>query len=401
VFRRVPDLPYNCILHMRPTTGTPGMSTLISGGTLLTPTEQVEDGWVLVENDRVAETGCGEGPPADRTIDADGRFIAPGFIDLHVQGIGGCDLWDASEDRFERAMRRLASTGVVACQASVEAGREVCEVMRPRIGRSMSGARVLGLYFEAPFAAPEKRGAIPPEQIREPSPETAEAILDFSRGLVSMVTVAPERPGALDLVHRLRQEPGPSGWPIVCALGHTAARYDDAVAGVRAGITHCTHLFNTMTWMHHREPGPIGAVLIRPHVTAEIICDGVHLHPATVRLTVLAKGTSRTCLVTDGVSGREHPVVDGAPRLPDGTLAGSTLTMDRAVANVMRFADLALPEAVEMATLTPARVLGLEEARGSLAAAKAADIILFDDDVRVSLTMIAGRVLWEAEDRVV
>jgi len=373
------------------------MTTLITGGRLLTPTEEVEDGWVLVRDDRIAETGCGEGPAADRTVDADGRYIAPGFIDLHVQGISGYDLWEPSKDRFERAMRRLAATGVVACQASVEASPAVCEVMRPRIDRSVGGARVLGLYFEAPFAAPEKRGAVPPEQIREPSAEAAEDILAFSRGLVSMVTIAPERPGALDLVRRFRKERGPTGWPVVCAIGHTAARYDEAVAGVRAGITHCTHLYNTMTWMHHRDPGPIGAVLIRPHVTAEIICDGIHLHPATVRLTVLAKGTSRTCLITDGVSGREHPVVDGAPRLPDGTLAGSTLTMDRALANVMRFADLAMPEAVEMATLAPARVLGLEETRGRLAAGKVADIVLFDDDVRVSLTMIDGRVVWEAE----
>jgi N-acetylglucosamine-6-phosphate deacetylase len=150
-----------------------------------------------------------------------------------------------------------------------------------------------------------------------------------------------------------------------------------------------------MTWMHHREPGPIGAVLIRPHVTAEIICDGIHLHPAAVRLAVLAKGTARTCLITDVVSGQQHPVVDGAPRLPDGTLAGSALTMDRAVANVMRFADLTLPEAVEMATLTPARVLGMEDTRGSIEAGKAADVVLFDDEVNVSLTMIDGRVVWE------
>jgi len=372
------------------------MRTLIAHGTLLTPTERIADGWVLVEDEHIAETGRGEGPPADETIDADGRFIAPGFIDLHVQGLAGYDLWDESEDRFQRAMRQMASTGVVACQASVEASREVCEVMRPRIGRAVSGARVVGLYFEAPFAAPEKRGAIPPEQVRDPLPEAAEEILGFSRGLVSMVTIAPELPGALDLVRRFRQVPGPTGRPVVCAIGHTAARYDEAVAGVRAGMTHCTHLYNTMTWMHHREPGPIGAILIRPHVTAEIICDGVHLHPAVVRLTILCKGTSRTCLITDAVSGRRGEIRGGAPRLPDGTLAGSVLSMDRAVANVMRFADLTLPEAVEMATLTPARVIGLDRSHGSLEVGKAADIVLFDDDVQVSLTMIGGRVVWEA-----
>jgi len=295
-------------------------------------------------------------------------------------------------------MRHMASTGVVACQASVPPTAEVCAIMRPRLGRVVGGAQLVGLYFEFPFVSPEKCGAIPPEGVHPPSPALANEVLGFSRGLLSTITIAPEQPGALDLVRRFCGERGPTGRFIVCALGHTAARYDEAVAGIRAGMSHATHLFNAMLWLHHREPGPIGAILVRPHVTAEIICDGVHLHPAVVRLTVLCKGPSRTCLITDAVSGREHPVVNGAPRLPDGTIAGSVLTMDRAVANVMRFADLPLAEAVEMATLTPARVLGLESTHGSLDVGKMADIVLFDDDVTVSLTMIGGRVVWEADE---
>jgi len=373
------------------------MQTLITNGILLTPTERVDDGWVLTEGGYVSEVGPGPPPPADVTIDADGRFIAPGFIDLHVQGMAGYDLWDQSEDRFQRAMRHMATTGVVACQASVEPRPEICDVMRPRLGRSVGGTRLVGLYFECPFISPEKCGAIPPELVHDPSPKLADEILGFSRGLVTSFTIAPERPGALDLIRRLRGERGPTGQPIVCAIGHTAARYDEAVAGVRAGITHATHLFNAMLWLHHREPGPIGAVLVRPHVTAEIVCDGVHLHPAVVRLAVMCKGPRRLCLITDAVSARDHPVVNGAPRLPDGTIAGSVLTIDRAVANVMRFTDLSLPEAVEMATLTPARVLGLDATHGSLDVGKAADIVLFDEDVTVSLTMIGGRVVYEAD----
>jgi len=370
------------------------MRTLIANGTLLTPTGQVPDGWVLVEDGTIAETGRGDIPPADTTLDANGQFIAPGFIDLHVHGFRGHDLWDASEDQFQRAMQQMAATGVVACQASVEPSPEVCQIMRPRIGRSVGGARVVGLYFESPFISPEKRGSIPQEHVRPLSPEAAEEILSFSRGLLSTITIAPEQPGACDLIRRFRQVSGPTGQPVVCALGHTAARYDEAVAGIRAGMTHCTHLHNAMTGMHHREPGSVSAVLIHPHVTAEIICDGTHLHPAVARLTILCKGTSRTCLITDAVSGRGHEVIAGAPRLPDGTLAGSTLSMDRAVANVMRFADLTLPEAVKMATLTPARVIGLDRTKGSLEPGKDADLVIFDREVNILMTLIGGEVVW-------
>jgi len=374
------------------------MTTLIHNGTLLTPTERVTDGWVLIEGDHIVETGRGKGPPAGKIIDAAGRTVAPGFIDLHVQGFRGYDLWDKSEPRYLKATRAMASTGTTAFQASVDATAEVCEVMRPRIGQIDGGARLLGLLFEVPFIAHDKRGAIPPDRIREPTPEAAEEIIGFSEGLLSTITMAPERPGAKALIRRFREVTGPTGQPVVVAVGHTVATYDEAVAGIRAGISHCTHLYNAMTWMHHREPGPVGAVLIRPHVTAEIVCDGVHLHPAVVRLTIACKGAARTCLVTDAVSGRGREIVDGAPRLADGTLAGSILSMDRAVANAVQFADIPMASAVEMATLSPARVLGMEGIRGSLAPGKAADIILFsDEEVKVSLTMVAGRVVWEAE----
>jgi len=372
------------------------MKTLITNGTVITPTDEIPGGWVLVEDDRIAGVGQGGAPPADKTIDAAGCTVAPGFIDLHAQGFRGYDLWDPSDEGFLGATRQMASTGVTACQASCRPTEAVCRTMRPRIGRSDGGCRVMGLYFEVPFISPAKRGAIPPAYVEPPSREAADRILDASRGILSMVTIAPEQPGALDVIPLFRAARGSAG-PVVCALGHTSATYDEAVAGFDAGITHCTHLYNAMTGLHHREPGAVGALLARPQVSVEIVCDGVHLHPAAVRVAVACKGASKTCLITDCVSGRDRQVVDGAPRLADGTIAGSVLSMDRAVANVQRFAGVSLREAVEMATLSPARVIGLDASKGLLEAGKDADVVIFDDAVNVCLTMIGGQVVYEAD----
>jgi N-acetylglucosamine-6-phosphate deacetylase len=209
-----------------------------------------------------------------------------------------------------------------------------------------------------------------------------------------MITIAPELPGALDLVRLFRAAEGPWG-PVVVALGHTAATYEQAVAGIGAGMTHCTHLYNAMPGLAHREPGAVGALLADPNVSVEIICDGVHLHPAAVRIAVACKGAAKTCLITDCVSGRRGRIVGGAPRLQDGTIAGSILSMDRAVANAMQFAGVTLEQAVEMATLSPARAVGCDRAKGSLAPGKDADVVLFDEGVNVSLTMIGGEVAYE------
>jgi N-acetylglucosamine-6-phosphate deacetylase len=370
------------------------MKTLIDNGILITPTERIEGGWVLVAGGRIAALGRGAAPAADKRIDAGGRFVAPGFIDLHAQGFRGYDLWDAADSDFLRATRQMASTGVTAAQASVDALPEVCRIMRPRIGRTDGGCRLLGLYFESPFISPARRGAIPLDRVRLASMDLARQILEWSQGILSMITMAPEQPGVPDLVRLFRAAPGPCG-PVVVALGHTSATFDQAMAGLAAGMTHCTHLYNAMPTLHHREPGPLGALLSRPDVSVELVCDGIHLHPAVVRIAVACKGPAKTCLITDCVSARHRDVSSGAPRLADGTIAGSILSMDRAIANVQHFAGVTLAQAVEMATLSPARVIGCDKTKGSLAPGKDADLVLFDADVNVSMTVIAGEVVFQ------
>ncbi|MCX5682204.1 MAG: amidohydrolase family protein, partial [Planctomycetota bacterium] len=235
---------------------------------------------------------------------------------------------------------------------------------------------------------------IPLECVKPPSMKLARDIIEWSRGIMTMMTIAPELSGVLEIVRLMRSTAGPYG-PVVAALGHTSATYVQAVAGIEAGMTHCTHLFNAMPGLLHREPGPVGALLTNPAVSVELICDGVHLHPAAVRVAIACKGTAKTCLITDCVSGRRGKIIDGAPRLEDGTIAGSVLSMDRAVANCMKFAAVSLEQAVEMASLSPARAVGCDRAKGSLAPGKDADVILFDASVNVTLTMIGGEVVHE------
>jgi N-acetylglucosamine-6-phosphate deacetylase len=368
------------------------MKTLIANGRVVTPHECIEGGWVLIDGARIAAVGQGPEAAADRRIDAAGRCVAPGFIDLHVQGFEGIDLWDPSEEAYVEATRRMARTGVTAFGGSVDATPQVCRLMRPRMGRADGGSRLAGLYFESPFISPERRGAIPASRVAPATPERVEEVLEMARGMLALVTVAPELDGALDLVRRLRAEAGPAA-PVVAALGHTAATFEQAAAGLAAGMTHCTHLYNAMTGLHHRDPGCVGALLTHPTVTVELVCDGVHLHPAAVCVALACTGPARACLITDAVSGRRGTVVGGAPRLEDGTIAGSVLSMDRAVANVRRFAGVSLADAVRMATLTPASVIGQDATRGRLAAGCEADIALFDDDIRVSMTLVGGEVV--------
>lgn len=370
------------------------MNTIIFNGNLITPGEPVAGGWVLVEGGRIAAVGSGTPPAADRRIDAAGRFIAPGFIDMHIQGLDGIDLWDESDERFRQAAAAMAATGCTSAVASVDATEEVCRLMRPRVGVATGGARLLGLYFESPFISTGKRGAIPASRVRPPSAQAARDLLRWSAGTLAAITLAPEVPGVMEVLPILRAAAGPAG-PVVTAFGHSEATYEQAAAGIEAGLKHCTHLYNAMTGLHHRKPGAVGALLTRPDASVEIVGDGIHVHPAAVRIAVACKGAAAVCLITDASSGTTARIYDGAPRLADGTLAGSILTMDRGVANLRRFAGVTLPEAVEMATLSPARVLGFDRTKGRLAPGYDADVVLFDADVKVSMTMVGGEVVYE------
>lgn len=378
--------------------------TRLSGATIVLPDGLLQGGSLEIEDGRI--TGISSSGAGGR--DAGGLFIVPGFIDVHVHGADGTDTLDDGD-----AVRRIAATlprfGVTAfCPTSVACPPRELEAMLEgvRLARAAAApgsARVLPAHLESNFISRAFKGAQPVECLRAPqdAPDgdfSGGDILDViarARTEVGIITVAPEVAGVLELIPHLVQQ----GHRV--SLGHSGATYEQARAGILAGARHATHLFNRMTGLDHRAPGLAGAVLENAGVAAEIICDGVHVHPAAIRAAVAAKGPSKVMAITDGTAGSglarggraklggRTITLGDAAYLDDGTLAGSVLTMDRAFALLVTTMGFSLVEAALMCSTTPARELGLASGPG-LALGAPADFVLLDQAFEVRETYISG-----------
>jgi N-acetylglucosamine-6-phosphate deacetylase len=372
-------------------------SELLANARLALPDGGLRHGWLRVRGGRIE--ALGEGAVDGPARDLGGAVLAPGFVDVHVHGAAGAEFLDADAGQRAAILRTHARGGTTALLATtVTASRERLRSAVDALAAAepvADGAAVLGIHLEGPYLCDRHRGAQDPEHLRAPDLDELDALL--GAGPVRLVTLAPELPGALAAIERL------AGAGVVASVGHTDATYAQAMAAFDAGATHATHLFNGMRAFHHREPGVIGAALERDDVTCELICDGLHVDPAAIRLVHRVKGAGRSVLVTDAMSAAglgdgdyrigalPVRVRDGRAELPDsGTLAGSTLTMGAAVRNAVRLAGLALEDALRMASATPARVLGLEASKGALAPGLDADLVVLDDDLAVTATMVGG-----------
>jgi N-acetylglucosamine-6-phosphate deacetylase len=399
--------------------GPDGLLVLVADR-VLTPYRRLEPGFVALRGTRIAAVANGDPPTdalarAERVVELGDSTVAPGFIDLHVHGGGGADAMDGTTEAFATMARQHAAGGTTAflpttvC-APLEQITAVAEAHRRfQLGAS-PGARSLGLHLEGPYLAPGQAGALDPALMRTPAQDDLEAWFDTLPELRRM-TLAPELPGARRLLRLLRER------GVLVSLGHADPRPDDLAAAVEDGATLVTHLWSGMRGVAresaYRVAGLVEMSLLFDALAVELIADGAHLPPELLRLALRRKGAGRVALVTDamraaglgpgryrlgGAAGGEVLVEDGVAKLPDrSAFAGSVASMDLLVRTLVTTADASLADAVEMASTTPARLLGAYDRKGTLAPGKDADVTVLGPDLRARMTVVAGRVVYEAD----
>jgi N-acetylglucosamine-6-phosphate deacetylase len=349
---------------------------------------------VIVDGTRITATA----PENARLIDVSGHWLVPGFVDIHNHGGGGASFTSGTVDEVLTGIHTHRTHGTTTLVASTVTGD--MHFLAQRAGLLSELAEqgdIAGIHFEGPFISPCRKGAHSEALLRDPDPAEVRKLIDAARGHAKMVTLATELPGGIDSV-RLLSEHG-----VIAAIGHTDATYEQTVEAIDAGATVATHLFNAMPALGHRAPGPIAALLEDERVTVELINDGTHLHPAALELAFHHAGPDRVAFITDAMDaagfgdGRymlgplEVEVADGVARLVEGgSIAGSTLTLDRAFKRAVTIDRLSVQDAVAALSANPARLLGLDDRVGSLEPGKDADLVLLDADFDLKGVMRRG-----------
>ncbi len=379
------------------------MRTFITGGTLVTPHQVFPGHSLIIEDAKIVGMVSGTIKPEQdcEIVDVKGCWVTPGFIDIHFHGAMGSSAMDSTSEALHKISRYIARHGVTSYlpttwsaspELSLAAIRNIAET-----SPVPDGARHLGVHIEGPYLNVDYRGAQLPELIRNPSEDEYRRWIET--GIVRLVTIAPEIEGA----DRFIAEGVKNG--IEFAIGHSGATYEQVIEAADHGVRQATHIFNGMVGLHHRDPGTVGGILADDRIYAQVICDGVHIHPAVVKTLIRAKGSSRVILITDAIRGtglddgdydffgQKIIVRGGVARTPQGGLSGSTLTMDRAIRNAMNFTGLPFNEVLPMATTVPAEAMGWQGVKGMLAPGADADINILDAGFNVIKTMISGQFI--------
>lgn len=401
---------------------------LLTKGKIITPLRQIYPGAILIEGDRIRDLGPSDGTeiPRDcRVIDVRGSWVAPGFIDLHLHGSWGGDVMGTSVEDWTRMQEGLVRGGVTSflpstLSAPFEEIAKAIESVEKAMGREVKGAKILGVHLEGPYFNLEQKGAQNPEHIVPPRPEDYVPILEKHPSVIR-VTAAPEIPGGLELGQELRRR------RIVAAIGHSNATYQEVIQAVESGYSHVTHIFSGMSTVRrisaYRVSGVVEAALILDELTTEMIADGHHLPPSLMKLVLRCKGMDRICLVTDAMKaaglgpgryslGGLDVIVESAipeafeiadqpgnyvAKLSDrSAFASSVATMDQLLRVAVKHIGLSIPEAVKLITLNPARMQKLDHERGMLAKGMKADITVFNDDLRIQMTIVEGKICYTA-----
>jgi len=363
-------------------------------------------GEVCVEDEQITAVTRDAPPPDFPTLDATDCLLLPGFIDVHVHGGAGYDTMDASAEALTAMSHFFAQHGVTSFLATTMTAPHAA-ILRAvaAVGQWQqeitNGARLIGLHVEGPYISPKFPGAQPAEYIRPPNLQEFAELL--AAGPVRMITLAPEVDGADDLIAAARRR------QVIPVWGHTDATYEVCVRAAELGVSQATHTYNAMSGLHHRKPGVLGATLALERIYAQLIADNIHVHPAAMKILALCKGVTRTVLITDAMraaglpegeyelGGQGVTVKEGSCRLADGTLAGSILTMERALVNWMAATGFPLAEAWPATSHTPAQALGLAHQIGALAPGYQADVVVLDAQLQVMATVVGGKVVYIRE----
>lgn len=385
-------------------------TALIHSARALTPANEISDAGILIREGVIEAIGPRSGmtlPAAATQIHATGQTAIPGFIDIHIHGAGGRDVMEATSEALQAVTRKVAEFGTTSLLATTitaspddtcRAAAGISRYITQQYGAAESRAEVLGLHFEGPFISKVRRGVHPVEWIQPPSADLLERFVLAAAGNARLLTIAPEVLGAVPCIEAARKA------GLVVSVGHTDANYEQTRFAIARGARSATHTYNAMRPFTHRDPGVIGAVLTSPEIKAELIADGVHVEEGAMKLLLQAKGSERVILVSDGLSATGMPdgkymlgdfevtMTNGVCRNAAGILAGSTLTLDRALRNIVNL-GIPLQYAVRMLTLNPASLLGIEFKKGALRAGADADIVLLDQGLRVTNVWTRGLAL--------
>lgn len=353
-------------------------------------------------------TEIGEGLSGGEVLDFSDKYILPGFIDTHIHGANRARIGEGDGD-LSPITRFEATQGVTGIAITTSASEFNSILMQMQCAAAAAeeqpeGAKILGIHAEGSFINPKRRGAMIEENILLPDVEKLEQMMAYGKGFLKIITIAPEVPGALELI-KYAVDKG-----LVVSIGHTDATFEETEAGIKAGATQSTHTFNAMRPYNHREPGVLGAVLLSPEVTCEMICDYVHLHPATVEMIYRMKGADHIRIISDSeqaaganisefeVSGIKCYIKDGAIRLEDGTISGSAQTLLDGVKNLLR-AGISMGDVAKMASYNPAKSLKLEHITGSIAVGKYADLVVLNEQYDVECTFVNGVCVYRKENK--
>ncbi|MED0672696.1 N-acetylglucosamine-6-phosphate deacetylase [Aneurinibacillus aneurinilyticus] len=389
-------------------------SMLITGIRVYAEKGTINEGYVTIQNGKILEIGqmadLKDTDGYDQLFSfPDSYALLPGMIDLHIHGANGADTMDATPEAVRTMAKWLPHEGTTSFLATTMT-QEVEQIERALVNvadyrKRANGpgeAEILGVHLEGPFLSPRRAGAQPVDKMINPDIVLFEKWQRIAAGAIRLVTVAPELPGGMGFVSHLAQ------CDVVASIGHSDATYAEVAEGVRCGLKHVTHLFNGMRGLHHREPGVVGAALLHPELLAELIVDGMHVHPEMVKLVYQQKGRSGLILITDAMrakclgegtyelGGQEVIVQNGRALLADGTLAGSIVKMKDAATNAMRFIGCTLEDIVHMTAVNPAKQLGLFASKGSIAQGKDADLVVLDKEHEVVLTLCRGKIAFHA-----